>query len=320
MPVTCVEKYESRQVTNGQSADLIYVVRGTADHQAAINAVLATAPATFGGMVLQPVKMEPVHIDEQHPATCVWTGTASYSKSDPQPDPETGESGYSFDTGGGTQHLTQSFSTAGKYAPNQAAAWSSSTTYAEGACATAGSPVVQYRSMQAGNLNHPPATSPTWWSPMLAPDFKGAIGVTQDSVEGVDVTVPVFNFTETHYIDADEVDGAYKNALYGLTGKVNNAMFRGLAAGECLFLGASGSLRGNGEDWEITFKFAASPNRSNIVIGDILVPSKTGWQYMWVRYEDAVDSASQKFVKQPVAVYIENVYELGSFAGLGIGT
>ena len=32
----------------------------------------------------------------------------------------------------------------------------------------------------------------------------------------------------------------------------------GLAAGECLFLGASGSKRGE-DDWEIAFRFAASP-------------------------------------------------------------
>jgi len=30
------------------------------------------------------------------------------------------------------------------------------------------------------------------------PDFQGAIGVTQTEVEGVDITVPVYHFSETH--------------------------------------------------------------------------------------------------------------------------
>ena len=33
-----------------------------------------------------------------------------------------------------------------------------------------------------------------------------------------------------------------------------------------------------------------------------------------------VDAAAKGIVKRPVAVYIEKVYELGDFAGLGIGS
>ena len=149
-----------------------------------------------------------------------------------------------------------------------------------------------------------------------APDFKGAIGVTRDSVEGVDITVPVYTWSETHYLPDSQVN---KSAYYALTGKVNNGLFKGCAAGECLFLGASGSKRGS-DDWEITFKFAASPNRSNFSVGDIAGISKKGWEYMWVRYEDAEDAAAKAIVKKPMAVYIERVYEEGNLAGLGIGT
>lgn len=62
---------------------------------------------------------------------------------------------FSFDTGGGAQHITQSLANVARYAP-------------------------------------PGQT---------APNFKGAIGVTADSVEGVDITVPVYHFAETHYLD-----------------------------------------------------------------------------------------------------------------------
>ena len=152
-----------------------------------------------------------------------------------------------------------------------------------------------------------------------APDFKGAIGVTHDSVEGVDITIPVYNFSETHYIATAAVTGAYKAALFNLTGKVNDGAFRGFAIGEVLFLGASGSKRGE-DDWEITFRFAASPNVTGLTIGDITGIDKKGWEYMWVRYADAEDAAAKAIVKKPVAVYVEKVYETGDFAGLGIGT
>ena len=75
------------------------------------------------------------------------------------------------------------------------------------------------------------------------PDFGGAIGVTHDNVEGVDITIPVYSFPETHFLDAAFVTPGYYGTLFNLTGKVNDASFKGLAAGECLFLGASGSIR-----------------------------------------------------------------------------
>jgi len=110
-----------------------------------------------------------------------------------------------------------------------------------------------------------------------------------------------------------------KAAYFALTGKVNNASWKGFAAGEVLFLGVSGSKRGE-DDWEITFRFAASPNRTNIQIGNITVASKKGWEYLWVRYADVEDGGSNTLVKQPVAVYVEKVYEEGDFSALGIGT
>lgn len=152
-----------------------------------------------------------------------------------------------------------------------------------------------------------------------APDFGGAIGVTHDNVEGVDITVPVYAFSETHYLADSFVTPAYRGTLFGLTGKVNNAAFKGCAAGECLFLGASGSKRGV-DDWEITYRFAASPNRTGITIGDITGIAKKGWEYLWVRYADAEDAAAKTIVKKPVAVFIERVYEEADFAQLGIGT
>jgi len=265
MAIEVLEKFESRESATGDNAsvELIYIIKGTDDDIAAKDALGSAAPALYDGLVRQSRHIEPLGND-------LWLGRARYGKQEQQ---ETGESAFSFDTGGGTQHITQAIATVASYAP------------------------------------------PT----KTAPDFKGAIGVSHESVEGVDITVPVYAFAETHYLADSVVTNPYKGALFYATGKVNNAGFKGLLAGECLFLGASGSKRGV-DDWEISFRFAASPNRAGIVVGDIVGIDKKGWEYMWVRYADAEDAAAKSIVKRPVAVYVEKVYDEADFSALGIGT
>lgn len=147
-------------------------------------------------------------------------------------------------------------------------------------------------------------------------DNKNAIGVTSSggtlTVEGVDITVPVYSWTETHKRTDANLN---QSAIYNLTGKVNNATFKGFAAGEVLFLGASGQ-RNKDNDWEITYKFAASPNKTGIAIGNITGIDKKGWDYLWVRYED--DAQAHGLTKTAVCAYVEVVYDTGTFADLGI--
>ena len=268
MPITVREKFQSRQTSMGESPqiDLAYTIDGTDDDLAAKAALLAGSPTVYDGLVRKSAQVEPV-------GPGLWDGVVRYTLFDYKP-PAVGESTFSFDTGGGTQHVTQSLQTVGKY------------------------PVG------------------------AAPDFGGAVGVTHDNVEGVDITIPVYQFSETHYFDPSYVTPSYQGTLFNLTGKVNNGYFRNCAPGECLFLGASGSRRGtsNDADWEITFRFAGSPNATGLVVGSITGISKKGWEYMWVRYADSEDADAKVLVKKPVAVYIEKVYELANFGLLGIGT
>lgn len=263
MTVTVHEKWDSREtsISEDSTVDLRYVIRGTDDDATANSALLAASPVLYGGLVRQSAHTERIAED-------AWEGSVRYGMLEP---PETGDSSFSFDTGGGTQHVTQALATVGAY-----------------------------------SASGPP------------PNFGGAIGVTKDSVEGVDITVPVYNFSETHYIDAVFVTGDYKAALFSLTGTVNNAPFRGFNAGEVLFMGASGSKRGQ-DDWEIAYRFAASPNVSGLVVGSITGINKRGWEYLWVRYVDTEDTDAKTLVKRPQAVYVEQVYPYGNFAGLGIG-
>ena len=82
-------------------------------------------------------------------------------------------------------------------------------------------------------------------------------------------------------------------------------------------MGASGSQKGN-DDWEITFKFAASPNVTGITKGDIDGIDKKGWEYLWVQFADS--ESSNKLIKVPSAVFVERVYDSSDFSLLGIGT
>jgi hypothetical protein len=264
MPITVQELWDSREHQIGEDAsiELRFVVSGTDDDVAAHLELLNVAPVVYAGLVRQSSHLERL-------AETTWEASVRYGVYEP---PQTGDSSYSFDTGGGTQHITQSLGTVGVWAA-------------------------------AG---------------VFPPSFRGGIGVTKDGIEGVDITVPVYNFSETHYIDAALVTGAYKAALFYLTGTVNNGSFRGFAAGEVLFLGAAGSQRGQ-EDWEIAYRFAASPNVLGLQVGDIGGIAKRGWDYLWIRYADIEDTAAKMLVKRPLAVYVEQVYPYTNFAGLGIG-
>ena len=114
MTIVVAEKWDSRETTLGEdsSVDLRYVVGGTDSDIDAHVALLANSPTLYGGLVRQSSHLVRVAED-------AWEGTVRYGKVDP---PETGDSSFSFDTGGGNQHITQGLGTVGAYAaPGQTA-------------------------------------------------------------------------------------------------------------------------------------------------------------------------------------------------------
>lgn len=153
-----------------------------------------------------------------------------------------------------------------------------------------------------------------------APNFNSAIGVTENGVEGVDIVVPAYAWSERLILEDEFVDATYKRTLSRLTGKVNNGPFRGFPKGEVLFLGARGSQRGVDGDWEVAFSFAQQRNVTGQRIGTITDIAKEGWDYLWVRYKPGDGGDGQTLVRTPSAVYVEQVYEYADFADLGIGT
>jgi len=151
--------------------------------------------------------------------------------------------------------------------------------------------------------------------------YKRQINFDGENINGVDVVTTQFQWSETFWFSPGAVTTAYKQTLSAVVGTVNNATFRDFPAGEVLFLGATGTKQGNGW-WQITFKFARERNATGIQVGDITGIAKTGWQYMWVRYEDAIDGVGvhKALIKKAKAVYVETVYTSWDFDGLAIGS
>lgn len=146
-------------------------------------------------------------------------------------------------------------------------------------------------------------------------DFKQAIGVTDKSVEGVDIPAPSLKWERT--VARAVVDRAYMRTLRNLTGKINDAEFYGSPAGTVRYLGADGHFT-TGEGWSITHHFEENENETDIEICDgLTVPAKKGWEYLWVAYAEEVEGNG--VVPLPEAAYVEKVSKDGNFALIEIG-
>jgi hypothetical protein len=110
---------------------------------------------------------------------------------------------------------------------------------------------------------------------------------------------------------------AYVKLLADMTYRTNAADFFGFAAGELLFIGASGQ-EATDSDPEVTFNFIASANATALTIGEITGVAKKGHEYLWVYFEDEGDDSAKKTVKRPLSAYVEQVYESANFNALGI--
>jgi len=264
MAVTVEERWDSRDRTEGvgaekSSTELLWVINGTTLDDVALTNLSSSTPTSYSGLPLLNISVDRI-------AWETWLGTANYGDGNAGSTPEIGSPVFTFDTTGGTEHISQSLDT---------------TAYPGG-----------------------------------APDSKGAIGDNGETVEGVDITTPVYNFTETHLIPVATVTPAYRAILFWATGRINNANFKGFHPEEVLFLGAVGALR-NEDYWEISYNFAALPRVLNIQIGDITGIDKQGWDYVDIRREKIEDGGS--LVNPPLAVYVHKVYPEGDLGLLGIG-
>jgi hypothetical protein len=153
--------------------------------------------------------------------------------------------------------------------------------------------------------------------PNTGPDFNGAIQVQNGEPQGADLVIPALKLTATYRWPKNTVTTTYVNALASLSGTTNSSGFHGYAAGELLFLGASGEIVPN-IPTEITYQFAASANATGLSIGAISGIAKKGHELLWVLFEDDEDTTAKRLTKKPLCAYVERVYTEASWGAMGI--
>ena len=161
----------------------------------------------------------------------------------------------------------------------------------------------------------------------------GAVGWRMESekpvIEGLDIPAPKMEFSTTRKIGALSL--AFIDALSALTGTVNKYRFYSFAAGELLFLGASGTCKSLDDGWTVTWKFARAKNRVGTVEVPIIITKRPngapdlaltseckGWDRLEVYRRETKDTTSGRQTLDPYAYAIHRVFEFADFRKLGL--
>lgn len=215
--------------------------------------------------------------------TNIWDVTILYSLGDPptkRPQPDTGDVDYEFDVGLESLHITTSLATVSQHISNE---------------------------LDSAGIA---LTAPS--------HFGRAINVTADlKVEGTDILVPTSRFTLRYRAPNATVTDAYQKTVEGLVGTVNDAEYRGRAAGTLLLAGVTGS-RHNAEAWNLAFQFSYRPNVTQKNIGDIPEFTAKGWEHVWFMYLPKKNDDSAQVVKYPAYAFVEQIYPEGDFSALAL--
>jgi hypothetical protein len=144
--------------------------------------------------------------------------------------------------------------------------------------------------------------------------YKGAIGVQNGEVEGVDLVIPALKLVYTFKHPAGIISAAYMKTLARATGKTNLNPFQSFDVDELLFIGATGN-EGTDSDSEVVYNFIAIQNETSLTIGtEFSGIAKKGHECLWIEFVDHLASDATSAVK-PKRVFIERVYDPIDFAG-----
>lgn len=285
MPITVYEKHGSpdgRFVnpvdTAGSSFTYTYVVMGTSNVTTASSVVATASPLVYLANDGQLLVRQEIIPKVTGPES--WEIGVRYGTEDDRKSHEPPEAGFwrfSFDTTGGTHKITQSLETLHR-------------------------------------VEADPADP--------APDLKRAIGWDGKRVNGVEIVVPKLEFDITAYYEPASITSDYMKNLARKTGRTNDAEWLGFAEGEVLYMGSTGDgdvpLVGGPrvKPIPIVHKYAASENVTALEVGDMTVPSKKGFEYLWVRYKQIESDDAKNLIPKPVHAYVERTYEKTDFATL----
>jgi hypothetical protein len=153
------------------------------------------------------------------------------------------------------------------------------------------------------------------------PNYEGAINVTPERIEGVEVDVAGFVYQVRKIMADDQITQLFIRNSFLSTSRVNAATWRGFRAGELRLVAVDAQQR-DSESWEVTWEFLAEENLQDITIGDIEGVAKLGHEYAWVRHREIVDDTTDppRVRTEVESVHIERVYDTIDFnVSLGLG-
>lgn len=286
MAVTVTERPDSGSGADGDRKrdEKRYQIRGTADGVAAKSALADEAPTTYNSLVRKSWDVDPVFIDSERPAACLWEGTVEYGKAETgRIEPDIGEMLIRSRSGGGTEHVILPIARRGSYAPPEEDAPKAHGIGDQG----------------EGTLDGVDVETPRY-------EFTVTKVFTSPAAAPSETTLYA-------------LAGTMNDAEFSVTDSRTDRTIT-CAAGECLFRGhEAGAARGDG-GLEITYNFAVSPNRANFEIPGtgITVDAKKGWDYLWCRYEQAEDDDAKRLYKKAIAAYVDQVYRETDFSDLEI--
>lgn len=132
--------------------------------------------------------------------------------------------------------------------------------------------------------------------------------------DGVDITVSVLSWTETHYLPPAYVSWRDFGRLYNLRGNVNEHQFRVFSQGEVLFKHLTGGYQEGDDYFELNYTFEAAPNRTAVQIRPFSGIAKHGHDYLWVETETKEVNGDKETV--PKRVYVDQVFEYVDFSDM----
>lgn len=256
---------------NGSRFTYTYVVVGESNVTSAIALVVASSPVSQlspGGEVLVRNEYIP-----RVTGPDTWDIDVQYVPEDHRKarTPElAGEYRVTFDTTGGQTKITQSISTTHR-------------------------------------LSNDPINDP-------APDLKQAIGWDGKKVNGVELPSGNLSLSITAYYAPGVVDADRMKTWSRAVGKVNNAVWLGFAAREVIYDGCTGevevplvSSEARVKPVPVVHKVRVSENQTSFDVGDITVPTKDGWEYLWTRYKKIESADTTNIIPDVRHVYVEKV-------------
>lgn len=168
-----------------------------------------------------------------------------------------------------------------------------------------------HRNYAIAEIRHSPAGS-------VAPFVNKAINDDGERIHGVSLPAqPAMEFTIEARKTPAQVTNAYLTTVSDLVYNTNLSTFEGWAAGEVLFMGLTGSRTGD-DEFTLNYKFGRRPNLTGQTVAGVTGVDYDGWNYVWVRWKKEFDAANNVTNTTAAGVYVNQVHEIGDFAGLAL--